>query len=151
MKTTEKQVLDKRVNDDVETLKGDISRLRDDMTNIARSIRSRVKDRAKKEPQAAVEVPSPASATEVHVEELKPRRRRFVVKWPRLSTRKAVGIFAAGLIAALLVTRKRRSVVLEAPETGGRRRSRLTAFVPWVGKSRRRETVAVVEHEPIEP
>lgn len=109
--------VDAKVDKDVERLADDLSRLRADVTAILRSIRSRVKDRAKRSPAAAVDLAGQAPATEVYVEERELRPRRMIVKRSRMSARRLVGFLAVGAVAALFLSRRRETRVVALPSS----------------------------------
>ena len=132
------KTVDAKVNKDVDRLTDDLSRLRDDVKAILWSIRSRAKDRAKRTPEAAVDLAGQAPATEVYVEEPELRPRRMIVKRSRMSARRLVGFLAVGAVAALFLSRRRATRVVALPP--GRR---------WLRFSRGR--AAVVTERPLRP
>lgn len=148
-------VQEEKVNEDVDVLKDDIRRVRNDFAVALRSLRARAKNLAddsryktrtlvpgqRLKPSVAAETIVSDQPTGTVGEVRQPPRRYYqrMPGWFPASIRALVVSFAIGALAVLVLERRRRKrIVVAASWNKGRRSSRLAAALPGTRAWRRR-------------
>ena len=131
--------IDKRINKDIETLKGDLRRVRDDLAAKWRLRRQRGSEVVAAGGPVVREVVTEVRERPAGPDEYRPKARR------RHAIRRLAVFFALGTVAILLA--RRREVSVADASQPGRWRRRLAVRLPWTRRSRR----AVIETEAYEP
>jgi hypothetical protein len=130
--------IDKRINKDIEALKGDLRRVRDDLVAKLRSRRQRGSEVVAAGGPVVREVVTEVRERPAWPDEYRQRPRRR-------SARRLAVFFALGTAAILLA--RRRAAVGADVSAPGRWRRRLAVRLPWTRRSRR----TGIEAEAYEP
>jgi hypothetical protein len=144
MDTKEKE----KVNEDIDTLKDDIRRVRNDFAATLRSLRLRAKNLAADSRQKVrTMVPGQPPVAAEHTG----RPRRYYQRmpgWFPASIRVVAVTFALGAVAALLVTRRRRRIGGATLPESGRWQSRLAAVLPRARRWRQHRVSRTKRYKP---
>lgn len=160
MDTTEEA----KVNEDVDALKDDIRRVRDDLASAVRSLRGRAKHLAadsryriqtmvpgqRRKPSVEIETAETGQTTMATEYVAKPRRRYYqrMPGWFPASLRVMGGAFALGMIATLLVLWQRKMIFASTRPERERKRSKFGAVRAWVRGLRGRKSSWTETYEP---